>query len=151
MTQLRRLLILGLAFLIVGCGREQPELVSAEFGTFTGVGTNDVTFTPVDQLSKKSEAIYGWKVNTRPFEGTVTVKDEVETPIPAQWEFPTNAKVQVSADKKTVSATQSFPVKGTSFLFHNWSLSPSDPVGTYRTRLYVNNQLIKEVSFEVGE
>lgn len=137
--------------LVAGCGREKLEVTSAEFGSFAGVGTKSVTFIPSDKLSKRSEITYGWVVRMQPFEGSVTVKDEVETPVVARWEFPANADVQVSADGKTVSATQSIPVKGTSFLFHNWSLSQSDPVGTYKTRLYVNNKLVKETSFAVVE
>ena len=151
MRPIRRLVIVTLILLASSCGREKLEVTSAEFGSFAEVGTNNVTFIPSDKLSKKNEITYGWVVRMQPFEGTVTVKDEVETPVVAQWEFPANSDVQVSADGNTVSATQSFPVKGTSFLFHNWSLSQSDPVGTYKTRLYVNNKLVKETSFAVVE
>lgn len=151
MTTLRRYLSLCLAFALISCGKTELKIVEARFGIFTKDGTDKVVFTPTERLSKKSEAAYGWFVKIQSFEGVVTVKDEVETPVPAKWEIPANSPVQISADGKTVSATQTLPVNGTSILFHNWSLSSSDPVGSYKNKLYVNSQMVKEVSFAVVE
>lgn len=148
-----RLCSLLTAFILANTGcTPKAEVENAYFGRFTGVGSGEVVFSQTNSLSRKSENHYGWAVSVKNSPSQIVVKEEIETPTPAQWEIPLNSKtIQLSSDGKTVSATQTIPLKGQTFLFHNWSLSHTDPLGTYTATLFVEGKKVSEVHFIVTE
>jgi hypothetical protein len=55
----------------------------------------------------------------------------------------------VSDEGRTATVTHTFHHPKSPFLFHNWSISDSDPVGRYKATLFIDGREIRRTEFDV--
>lgn len=144
------LLIIAITCIIaLGCSQD-IGVSDVQFGTFTGIGTDTIKFKAENTLSKSNEVSYGWAFSIKNPPEKFIIREVTEGPTGVSWEAPANAtEVEISNNGKTVSVTKTISKPNSPFLFHHWSISSVDPVGNYKSTLYLDDKLIKEVNFVV--
>lgn len=144
-------LAFSIALLVSGCFNE-AQVEDVRFGAFSGVGKSAVEFRATTALSKSDGLHFGWLFSLRGQSGQVKVREVVEGPLGTRWKAPAGLpEVQVTNDGRTATVTRDFSDIRSPFAFHNWAISDSDPVGTYKASLYVNGKRVSDLTFEVGE
>lgn len=140
-----------IAFSISACSSE-IGVTDVQFGAFTGVGTSTITFKATTSISKKQELPFGWAFSMNNPPEQISVQEIVESPSSAAWEaLPTDSEVQVTDNGKKAKVTKNFSNPGSPFLFHNWSISDSDPIGKYKATLFINGRQVRQVEFDVTD
>jgi hypothetical protein len=93
---------------------------------------------------------YGWMMSLRTGRGAVRVREELTMPAPPlTWgRAETSRLATISQDRRSVVLEEE-----TSFYDHlqrAWTIDRGDPEGLYRLRLFVENVLVGEATFVVG-
>jgi len=143
------LIFISIALVISACSGD-IGVSDVQFGSFSGVGTSFITFQAAGSLSRKQEPHFGWAFSMKNPPKELTVREVIEGPAGAMWESPNNSpEVQVTDGGKTARVTKTISKPASPLLFHNWSISNSDPIGKYRASLYIDGKLIRQVEFNV--
>lgn len=149
MRALQLFLCASLAFSISACSSD-IGVTDVQFGSFSGVGTSTVTFRATTTFSKRQDAPFGWAFSMKNPPQQISVQEIVEGPLGSVWEAPpTASEVQVTDGGRTATVTKTFSKPSSPFLFHNWSISDSDPIGKYKAALLINGKQIRQVEFDV--
>lgn len=121
-----------------------------QFGSFSGVGTSTITFRAESSLSREQEPVFGWAFSMKNPPKAIKVREVVEGPPGAMWGSPAQSpEIQVTDGGRIAFVTKTFSKPNSPFLFHNWSISKSDPIGKYAASLYIDENLIRHIEFDV--
>lgn len=146
-----RLPLLLLSLLIFGCSKG-IGVTDIQFGTFSGVGTHKVSFRANTTLLKSQEPIFGWAFSISNPPETLHIREVITGPEGSSWEAPPDKNgYELSDAGRTVSITKTISHPGSLFMFHHFAISATDPSGPYSAKLFLNNKLVKEVSFVVSD
>lgn len=149
MRALQLFLRASIVFSISACSSD-VGVIDVQFGSFSGVGTSAVTFRAATTFSKQHDVRFGWAFSMKNPPTQISVQEIVEGPLGTVWEAPpTASEIQVADGGRIATVTKSFSRLGSPFLFHNWSISDSDPVGKYKATLFINGKQIRQVEFDV--
>lgn len=149
MRALQLFLCASIAFSISACSSD-IGVTDVQFGSFSGAGTSTVTFRTATTFSKKQDVRFGWVISMKNPPQQISVQEIVEGPMGTIWEVPpTASEVQVTDGGRTATVTKSISKPSSPFLFHNWSISDSDPIGKYKVALLINGKQIRQVEFDV--
>ena len=150
MRTTQSLLVFLICSLSVGCSRE-IGVTDVQFGSFAGVGTNNLVFRAERTLTKAREVNFGWAFSMANPPEKLTLREVVTGPDGVIWVASSDSSgIEVSDGGKTVSVTKTISKPNSPFLFHHWSISPADPAGMYRATLYIEGQVAREISFVVS-
>lgn len=123
-----------------------PVSVDAvEFGTFT----NAHEFAPTLNVPYKIKQEFGWrmKVEGNADQSVSWVEELVSPGVPQTWGGPSRHR-RVSEDGLMCTTWfNEYPSNG--YLENSWQVAEGDPKGTYTARIYVNNELVKTIDFEI--
>lgn len=149
MRVLQLFLCASIAISISACSSD-VGVTDVQFGSFSGVGSGTVTFRATTTFSKGQDVQFGWAFSMKNPPQQISVQEIVEGPPGTVWEAPpTASEVQVTDGGRTATVTKNFSKPGSPFLFHNWSISESDPLGKYKAALLINGKQIRQVEFQV--
>ncbi len=129
------------------------EIKRAEFGIFRDLSSPGATLDPTRVVARDGRPI-GWVIAVDTQKPTVRWREEFTVPLPPQrWGMtPDTSDVRptsISADRLTASTERRVPVGGGT-ISHWWKLDATDHRGPHTMRVYIEDVLVGDFSFEVN-
>jgi hypothetical protein len=127
------------------------EVVSAEFGLFDASDPQQVVFSPTNVVPHREGQLYGWTIELRGAERSVSVREEYLLPsraVEERTESAEGTKLVIPLERRSqVSQRQLVPVDG--FIYGEWSVGPREPAGPRRLEVIVEGRVAARFAFEV--
>ena len=127
------------------------EIVSAEFGLFNASNPDELVFTPADVVPHRQGQRYGWIIEVRSRQRSLSVREEYLLPLspsarPAS--DPSGASLIVPQQRRNqVSQRQLVPVDGK--IHGEWAIGPSEPAGHRQLQVVIEDQVAARFDFDV--
>ncbi len=134
---------------------DEIELKKADFGVVTNrVGpTKDWKLHPIVVVPNLPGVQYAWKLKTSKM-GPVFVREEfLLRYAPSMWRIREKAGEGSSQllNGGPECILESFQPTDDGWLGHAWTVSPGDPSGPYRIKIWLNGKLFHTFTFNVGD
>jgi len=125
------------------------EVVSADFGLFNTIESNQPLFIPTTKVPLKPSQGYGWIIALRTNKSKIKWREEFTLPAsPERWSPEADGIQTISPDGKvSVVERETSPRHG--MIYNAWLVAPGDPKGLYKIRVFIDNKLVKEFQFTV--
>jgi hypothetical protein len=127
------------------------EVVSAEFGLFDASDPQQVIFSPAAVVPRHEGQLYGWAIELRGAEHSVSVREEYLLPgraVEERTESAEGTKLVIPLERRSqVSQRQLVPVGG--YIYGEWSVGPREPAGPRRLEVIVEGRVAARFAFEV--
>ena len=127
------------------------EVVSAEFGIFDASDSREVAFGPTRVVPHKEGQRYGWVIELRTTQRSLSVREEYLLPNPAKTPKSDN---QIVADLEIplyrhnqISQRQLVPVDGK--IYGEWEVGPREPAGHRHLQVVIEDQVAASFEFDV--
>ena len=155
---LRKTLILIFALLAGACFAAQPspvvvpvEVLSAEFGLFDVSDPGEPVFEPASIVPHKVGQRYGWIIEVRTSNRSLSVREEYLLPMPKKAQKDTDSLTE-SLDipiqrRNQVSQRQLVPVDGK--IYGEWAVGSGEPAGHRHLQVVIENQVAASFEFDV--
>lgn len=151
-----------LSLFLVGIAQAAPpvpatapvEIVSAEFGLFDASNPRELAFEPSNVVPRREGQHYGWVIELRTSQRTVTVSEEYLLPTPQKAAKAEKAVDPVSESleiptyrRSQVSLRQLAPMDGR--IYGEWAVGPKEPPGHRRLQVLVEGQVAATFEYDV--
>jgi len=127
------------------------EIVSAEFGIFDASNSSDVTFGPTRVVPHKEGQRYGWVIELRTTQRSLSVREEYLLPNPVKTpksDNPIVADLQMPLYRHNqISQRQLVPVDGK--IYGEWEVGPREPAGHRHLQVVIEDQVAASFEFDV--
>lgn len=127
------------------------EIVSAEFGVFDAGDAREVAFGPTRVVPHREGQRYGWVIELRTTQRSLSVREEYLLPNPTRTpksDDPVVAALDVPLYRHNqVSQRQLVPVDGK--IFGEWEVGPSEPAGHRHLQVVIEDQVAARFEFDV--
>lgn len=127
------------------------EIVSAEFGIFDASNSSDVTFGPTRVVPHKEGQRYGWVIELRTTQRSLSVREEYLLPNPVKTpksDNPIVADLQMPLYRlNQISQRQLVPVDGK--IYGEWEVGPREPAGHRHLQVVIEDQVAASFEFDV--
>jgi len=103
-----------------------PHVAGGEFGTFDAFSR----FTKATVIPNRNGVAYGWRIHVpckKP--QLIDIKETLRMPAPGDWHV--DQRTRISADRTTITTSETLPCDDDGWIHHRWFASPGDPDGTY--------------------
>ena len=123
------------------------EVTSAQFGVFGADSEGHRILFETDRFPAIVAAPYGWYIIFKTNKPTVVWREEFELPEPPPTWGPgeTLGIYTISPDRRTAVTERVIPTR-LGFIANEWRYAPGDPIGSHKMRVYIDGQLIREVT-----
>jgi hypothetical protein len=147
MTAMLAALPLLALLLAAGQGAEQAPVVrGAHFFRLNG-GPVGTPAEETNVLPLRSGTCYGWALRVAPEPRTVTIREVFDLPGPGNWGASVEDQFSAVARDRATAVTQFTVSIGEGMISHGWCVSPGDPAGAHRIRVYHGEQLLHDFHF----
>ena len=127
------------------------EIVSAEFGVFDASNSSDVTFGSTRVVPHREGQRYGWVIELRTAQRSLSVREEYLLPNPVKTpksDNPIVADLEMPLYRHNqVSQRQLVPVDGK--IYGEWEVGPSEPAGHRHLQVVIEDQVAASFEFDV--
>jgi hypothetical protein len=125
----------------------QVEVRAAHFYAIDVRGAEPVV-TETSVIPHRPEtSCFGWLLEVGPQKAQVTLREELRLPSRAgRWTSEPGTTVDPDGAGATTELTQDV---SEGMLAHEWCISPGDPTGAHRVRVYQGDRLLREFNFTV--
>lgn len=127
------------------------EIVSAEFGIFDASNSSDVTFGPTRVVPHKEGQRYGWVIELRTTQRSLSVREEYLLPNPVKTpksDNPIVADLEMPLYRHNqISQRQLVPVEGK--IYGEWEVGPREPAGHRHLQVVIEDQVAASFEFDV--
>ena len=127
------------------------EIVSAEFGIFDASNAREVAFGPTRVVPHKEGQRYGWVIELRTTQRSLSVREEYLLPNPVKKpksDNPIIADLEMPLYRHNqISQRQLVPVDGK--IYGEWEVGPSEPAGHRHLQVVIEDQVAASFEFDV--
>ena len=127
------------------------EIVSAEFGIFDASNAREVAFGPTRVVPHKEGQRYGWVIELRTTQRSLSVREEYLLPNPVKKpksDNPIIADLEMPLYRHNqISQRQLVPVDGK--IYGEWEIGPSEPAGHRHLQVVIEEQVAASFEFDV--
>ena len=127
----------------------EVEVISAEFGLFDVSKPQETTFEPTRSVPHRTGQRYGWVIELRTTQRSVSVSEEYL--LPSRQESATVAdgnSVLIPLERRNqVSQRQLVPVDGQ--IFGEWEIGPGEPPGQRHLQVLIEGRIAASFEYEV--
>lgn len=127
------------------------EIVSAEFGIFDASNSSDVTFGPTRVVPHKEGQRYGWVIELRTTQRSLSVREEYLLPNPVKTpksDNPIVADLEMPLYRHNqISQRQLVPVDGK--IYGEWEVGPREPAGHRHLQVVIEDRVAASFEFDV--
>ncbi len=144
---------LFLFFLVLPCFSQAApvEVLSAEFGTFDASNPKEIVFEPTSAVPHRVGQRYGWIIEVRTTQPSLSVREEYVMPKPVQAEKAPDPISEVlneaSQRRNQVSQRQLVPVDRK--IYGEWEIGASEPAGHRNLRVIIEGQEAASFEYDV--
>ena len=125
------------------------EVLNAEFGLFDVSNPREMTFEPTRIVPHRIGQRYGWVIELRTTQRSVSVSEEYLLPsrVEAAAALQENFVLIPLERRNQVSQRQLTPVDGQ--IFGEWDIGPDEPPGKRRLQVLIEGQVVAGFEYEV--
>ncbi|MFT3849512.1 MAG: hypothetical protein QM739_12850 [Propionivibrio sp.] len=127
------------------------EIVSAEFGIFNAGNPNELTFEPTRVVPHRAGQRYGWVIEVRSSQRSLSVREEYLLPNPVKTpksDNPIVADLEMPLYRHNqVSQRQLVPVDGK--IYGEWEVGPNEPAGHRHLQVVIEDQVAAAFEYDV--
>jgi len=127
------------------------EIINAEFGTFDASNPDEMVFEPTRIVPHRQGQRYGWAIEIRTKQRSVSVSEEYLLPNTAKAKgTPEDSAVVLDIPQQRrnqVSQRQLVPVEG--MIYGEWVVGPSEPAGRRNLQVVIEGQVAASFVFDV--
>ena len=125
------------------------EVLSAEFGIFDASNPQEMTFEPTRVVPHRTGQRYGWVIELRTTQRSVSVSEEYL--LPSQLEAASKGdSVLIPLERRNqVSQRHLVPVDGQ--IFGEWEIGPGEPPGQRHLQVLIEGRVAASFEYEVRE
>ena len=128
------------------------EVLSAEFGTFDASNPKEIVFEPTSAVPHRVGQRYGWIIEVRTTQPSLSVREEYVMPKPVQVEKPPDDPIsevlnEASQRRNQVSQRQLVPVDRK--IYGEWEIGASEPAGHRNLRVIIEGQEAASFEYDV--
>jgi hypothetical protein len=109
----------------------------------------NVSFQPTDKVPLKQGTAYGWRIQLKDYQGSVTWREVFRLPKAAQtWVGPQSGEFTVSADKTQATTSREVYTQD-GVISNTWTVIPGDPTGKHIMEVYIDDRRVASIEFNV--
>ena len=127
------------------------EVLSAEFGTFDASNPKEIVFEPTAVVAHRVGQRYGWIIEVRTTQPSLSVREEYVMPKPMQAEKAPDPISEVlneaSLRRNQVSQRQLVPVDRK--IYGEWEIGANEPAGHRNLRVIIEGQEAASFEYDV--
>lgn len=127
------------------------EIVSAEFGTFDASNPKQMIFDPGTRVPHREGQRYGWIIEVKTRNRTLSVREEYVMPTPGKADQPADPLAESlglkNERRSQVSQRQLVPDEGR--IYGEWAIGPNEPAGRRQLQVIIEGQVAASFDFEV--
>ena len=127
------------------------EVLSAEFGIFDASDSREVAFGPTRVVPHREGQRYGWVIELRTTQRSLSVREEYLLPNPVKTpksDDPIVADLEVPLYRHNqISQRQLVPVDGK--IYGEWEVGPREPAGHRHLQVVIEDQVAASFEFDV--
>lgn len=127
------------------------EVVSAEFGTFDAGNSKELTFEPTRLVPHRAGQRYGWVIEVRTSQRSLSVREEYLLPNPVKTpksDNPIVADLEMPLYRHNqVSQRQLVPVDGK--IYGEWEVGPGEPAGHRHLQVVIEDRVAASFEYDV--
>jgi len=127
------------------------EIVNAEFGTFEAGNSKELTFEPTRLVPHRAGQRYGWVIEVRTDQRSLSVREEYLLPNPVKTpksDNPIVADLEMPLYRHNqVSQRQLVPVDGK--IYGEWEVGPSEPAGHRHLQVVIEDRVAASFEYDV--
>ena len=127
------------------------EVLSAEFGIFDASDSREVAFGPTRVVPHREGQRYGWVIELRTTQRSLSVREEYLLPNPVKTpksDNPIVADLEIPLYRHNqISQRQLVPVDGK--IYGEWEVGPREPAGHRHLQVVIEDQVAASFEFDV--
>ena len=126
-----------------------PEVLSDHFFVTSAAAPQSEPVETTNVPYRPGSSCYHWAIAVEPEPRSLTVREVFDLPGPAErWNSaPSELTLVRPDDSGAITEIQESLEDG--LITHGWCVAQGDPVGRYRIRVFVGDQLLREFGFNV--